>query len=47
MLAPRTKLRRHCDQGENENSFWIINFSILPNGTCLKCNTCGGTSGCS
>ena len=23
------------------------NFTLLRNGTCLKCNTCGGTSGCS
>jgi ribonucleoside-diphosphate reductase alpha chain len=23
------------------------NFTLVRNGTCLKCNTCGGTSGCS
>ncbi len=23
------------------------NFTMVRNGTCLKCNTCGGTSGCS
>ena len=23
------------------------NFTLLRNGTCLKCDTCGGTSGCS
>ena len=23
------------------------NFTLLRNGTCMKCNTCGGTSGCS
>ena len=23
------------------------NFTLLRNGTCLKCNTCGGTTGCS
>jgi ribonucleoside-diphosphate reductase alpha chain len=23
------------------------NFTLVRNGTCLKCNTCGGTTGCS
>jgi ribonucleoside-diphosphate reductase alpha chain len=23
------------------------NFTLVRNGTCLKCATCGGTSGCS
>ena len=23
------------------------NFTLVRNGTCMKCNTCGGTSGCS
>jgi ribonucleoside-diphosphate reductase alpha chain len=23
------------------------NFTMVRNGTCLKCDTCGGTSGCS
>jgi ribonucleoside-diphosphate reductase alpha chain len=23
------------------------NFTLIRNGTCLKCNTCGATSGCS
>jgi ribonucleoside-diphosphate reductase alpha chain len=23
------------------------NFTLVRNGTCLKCDTCGGTSGCS
>jgi ribonucleoside-diphosphate reductase alpha chain len=23
------------------------NFTMVRNGTCLKCETCGGTSGCS
>ena len=23
------------------------NYTLVRNGTCLKCNTCGGTSGCS
>jgi ribonucleoside-diphosphate reductase alpha chain len=23
------------------------NFTLVRNGTCLKCDTCGGTTGCS
>ncbi len=23
------------------------NFTLVRNGTCMKCDTCGGTSGCS
>jgi ribonucleoside-diphosphate reductase alpha chain len=23
------------------------NFTLVRNGTCMKCNTCGSTSGCS
>ena len=23
------------------------NFTMVRNGTCLKCDTCGGTTGCS
>ena len=23
------------------------NYTLVRNGTCMKCNTCGGTSGCS
>ena len=23
------------------------NFTLVRNGTCLKCNTCGGSTGCS
>ena len=23
------------------------NFTLVRNGTCMKCNNCGGTSGCS
>ena len=24
-----------------------MNFTMVRNGTCLKCDTCGGTTGCS
>ena len=32
---------------EGENCRECGNFTLLRNGTCLKCDTCGGTSGCS
>jgi ribonucleoside-diphosphate reductase alpha chain len=32
---------------EGENCRECGNFTLVRNGTCLKCDTCGGTSGCS
>ncbi len=32
---------------EGENCTECGNFTLVRNGTCLKCDTCGGTSGCS
>jgi ribonucleoside-diphosphate reductase alpha chain len=32
---------------EGENCGECGNFTLVRNGTCLKCDTCGGTSGCS
>jgi len=32
---------------EGENCAECGNFTMVRNGTCLKCDTCGGTSGCS
>jgi ribonucleoside-diphosphate reductase alpha chain len=32
---------------EGENCGECGNFTLLRNGTCLKCNTCGATTGCS
>jgi ribonucleoside-diphosphate reductase alpha chain len=32
---------------EGESCRECGNFTLLRNGTCLKCDTCGGTSGCS
>jgi len=32
---------------EGENCSECGNFTMVRNGTCLKCDTCGGTSGCS
>ena len=31
---------------EGENCRECGNFTLVRNGTCLKCDTCGGTSGC-
>ena len=32
---------------EGESCGECGNFTLLRNGTCMKCDTCGGTSGCS
>jgi ribonucleoside-diphosphate reductase alpha chain len=32
---------------EGESCSECGNFTMVRNGTCLKCDTCGGTSGCS
>jgi ribonucleoside-diphosphate reductase alpha chain len=32
---------------EGENCSECGNFTLVRNGTCLKCDTCGSTSGCS
>jgi ribonucleoside-diphosphate reductase alpha chain len=32
---------------EGEHCRECGNFTLVRNGTCLKCDTCGGTSGCS
>jgi hypothetical protein len=32
---------------EGESCQECGNFTLVRNGTCLKCDTCGGTSGCS
>jgi ribonucleoside-diphosphate reductase alpha chain len=32
---------------EGESCGSCGNFTLVRNGTCLKCDTCGGTSGCS
>ena len=45
-LANRVKQARM--QGyEGENCSECGNFTLVRNGTCLKCNTCGSTTGCS
>jgi len=44
-LDPRTKARLQGYEGEACAE--CGNYTMVRNGTCMKCNTCGGTSGCS
>jgi len=44
-LTARTKARMQGYEGEACGE--CGNFTLVRNGTCMKCNTCGGTSGCS
>ena len=41
----RTKARMQGYEGEACGE--CGNYTLVRNGTCMKCNTCGGTSGCS
>ena len=44
-LDLRTKARMQGYEGEACGE--CGNYTLVRNGTCMKCNTCGGTSGCS
>jgi ribonucleoside-diphosphate reductase alpha chain len=44
-LDPRTKAKMQGYEGEACGE--CGNYTLVRNGTCMKCNTCGGTSGCS
>jgi ribonucleoside-diphosphate reductase alpha chain len=44
-LDVRTKARMQGYEGEACGE--CGNYTLVRNGTCMKCNTCGGTSGCS
>src|SRR6056297_2360949 len=44
-MDERTKARMQGYEGDSCGE--CGNFTLVRNGTCLKCNTCGGTSGCS
>jgi ribonucleoside-diphosphate reductase alpha chain len=44
-LDPRAKARMQGYEGEACGE--CGNYTLVRNGTCLKCNTCGATSGCS
>ncbi len=48
-VAPKPDLRAQAKlRGyEGEDCRECGNFTLVRNGTCLKCDTCGGTSGCS
>ena len=44
-LDARTKARMQGYEGEACGE--CGNYTLVRNGTCMKCNTCGATSGCS
>ena len=44
-IDPRAKAKMQGYEGDPCGE--CGNFTLVRNGTCLKCNTCGGTSGCS
>ena len=44
-LDERTKAKMQGYEGDPCDE--CGNFTLVRNGTCMKCNTCGGTSGCS
>ena len=44
-MDARTKAKIQGYEGEACND--CGNYTLVRNGTCMKCNTCGGTSGCS
>ncbi|MBI6629100.1 vitamin B12-dependent ribonucleotide reductase [Pontibaca salina] len=44
-LNARTKARMQGYEGEACSD--CGNYTLVRNGTCMKCNTCGGTTGCS
>ena len=45
MIDPRTKAKMQGYEGDPCGE--CGNYTLVRNGTCMKCNTCGGTSGCS
>jgi ribonucleoside-diphosphate reductase alpha chain len=44
-LDQRTKAKMQGYEGDPCGE--CGNYTLVRNGTCMKCNTCGGTSGCS
>jgi ribonucleoside-diphosphate reductase alpha chain len=44
-MDARTKAKMQGYEGEACGE--CGNYTLVRNGTCMKCNTCGGTSGCS
>ena len=45
VVDQRAKARLQGYEGDNCGE--CGNFTLVRNGTCMKCNTCGATSGCS
>ena len=46
--AAKRELQKFKDKGyEGDSCGECGNFTLVRNGTCLKCDTCGATSGCS
>ncbi|HEY0276008.1 MAG TPA: vitamin B12-dependent ribonucleotide reductase, partial [Paenirhodobacter sp.] len=45
--APDTRALAKIQGYEGEACSECGNYTLVRNGTCMKCNTCGGTSGCS
>jgi ribonucleoside-diphosphate reductase alpha chain len=46
-LAAEKRAEAKAQGYEGEACGECGNFTLVRNGTCLKCNTCGGTTGCS
>ena len=44
-IDPRAKAKMQGYEGDPCGD--CGNYTLVRNGTCMKCNTCGGTSGCS
>ena len=44
-IDPRAKAKMQGYEGESCGD--CGNYTLVRNGTCMKCNTCGATSGCS
>jgi ribonucleoside-diphosphate reductase alpha chain len=51
LYKPRTEMSKRAEAKlkgyEGESCRECANFTLVRNGTCLKCDTCGSTSGCS
>ena len=45
IMDPRAKAKLQVYEGDPCSD--CGNYTLVRNGTCMKCNTCGGTSGCS
>jgi ribonucleoside-diphosphate reductase alpha chain len=46
-LAAERRAEAKAKGYEGEMCGECLNFTLVRNGTCLKCDTCGSTTGCS